>query len=453
MKDVVIEMGKRIIGCLLLVVAIAGLFIRHTMLSTVTTLKKEQEKFQQQLTTTQADIQALAGEINKENQTIADLTTQESRLIEEKTSLEEKILYPVMVSHRGYNDIAPEESEISYKKAVEDGFTHLEGDIHLTADGVAVLHHDETINRIARNPDGSRLARTMKISEHTYEELRQYDYGIYKGAEYRGTELLTFDRFIALAKELGVEMLHVELKQDLNADQKKALYEITQKYGMAEKTGWATFYWEEFADFDLFAPEAQLEVLAGTFRPNLIETLQALSNGKRKIIASVGPGVSADNIVTITAAGFDVYVWTVDKASDLAYYGNLAIKAVITNKSSSLEDLLKAEPRARMQVVTSELQQVTTSRSTAQATVYTLQVKQFKQNKRADDFKDKIATRKADIKQMKQHIQVILWASGAGAALGLLLFSLSFLKKKEKAPESPSQTETLEEKANEESVS
>lgn len=453
MKDVVIEMGKRIIGCLLLVVAIAGLFIRHTMLSTVTTLKKEQEKFQQQLTTTQADIQALAGEINKENQTIADLTTQESRLIEEKTSLEEKILYPVMVSHRGYNDIAPEESEISYKKAVEDGFTHLEGDIHLTADGVAVLHHDETINRIARNPDGSRLARTMKISEHTYEELRQYDYGIYKGAEYRGTELLTFDRFIALAKELGVEMLHVELKQDLNADQKKALYEITQKYGMAEKTGWATFYWEEFADFDLFAPEAQLEVLAGTFRPNLIETLQALSNGKRKIIASVGPGVSADNIVTITAAGFDVYVWTVDKASDLAYYGNLAIKAVITNKSSSLEDLLKAEPRARMQVVTSELQQVTTSRSTAQATVYTLQVKQFKQNKRADDFKDKIATRKADIKQMKQHIQVILWASGAGAALGLLLFSLSFLKKKEKAPESPSQTETLEEKANEDSVS
>lgn len=453
MKDVVIEMGKRIIGCLLLVVAIAGLFIRHTMLSTVTTLKKEQEKFQQQLTTTQADIQALAGEINKENQTIADLTTQESRLIEEKTSLEEKILYPVMVSHRGYNDIAPEESEISYKKAVEDGFTHLEGDIHLTADGVAVLHHDETINRIARNPDGSRLARTMKISEHTYEELRQYDYGIYKGAEYRGTELLTFDRFIALAKELGVEMLHVELKQDLNADQKKALYEITQKYGMAEKTGWATFYWEEFADFDLFAPEAQLEVLAGTFRPNLIETLQALSNGKRKIIASVGPGVSADNIVTITAAGFDVYVWTVDKASDLAYYGNLAIKAVITNKSSSLEDLLKAEPRARMQVVTSELQQVTTSRSIAQATVYTLQVKQFKQNKRADDFKDKIATRKADIKQMKQHIQVILWASGAGAALGLLLFSLSFLKKKEKAPESPSQTETLEEKANEESVS
>lgn len=452
MKDVVIEMGKRIIGCLLLVVAIAGLFIRHTMLSTVTTLKKEQEKFQQQLTTTQADIQALAGEINKENQTIADLTTQESRLIEEKTSLEEKILYPVMVSHRGYNDIAPEESEISYKKAVEDGFTHLEGDIHLTADGVAVLHHDETINRIARNPDGSRLARTMKISEHTYEELRQYDYGIYKGAEYRGTELLTFDRFIALAKELGVEMLHVELKQDLNADQKKALYEITQKYGMAEKTGWATFYWEEFADFDLFAPEAQLEVLAGTFRPNLIETLQALSNGKRKIIASVGPGVSADNIVTITAAGFDVYVWTVDKASDLAYYGNLAIKAVITNKSSSLEDLLKAEPRARMQVVTSELQQVTTSRSTAQATVYTLQVKQFKQNKRADDFKDKIATRKVDIKQMKQHIQVILWASGAGAALGLLLFSLSFLKKKEKAPESPSQT-GVEEKANEESVS
>ena len=131
MKDVVIEMGKRIIGCLLLVVANAGLFIRHTMLSTVTTLKKEQEKFQQQLTTTQADIQALAGEINKENQTIADLTTQESRLIEEKTSLEEKILYPVMVSHRGYNDIAPEESEISYKKAVEDGFTHLEGDLSL----------------------------------------------------------------------------------------------------------------------------------------------------------------------------------------------------------------------------------------------------------------------------------------------------------------------------------
>ncbi|CDS12858.1 hypothetical protein LRAMOSA05042 [Lichtheimia ramosa] len=57
------------------------------------------------------------------------------------------VTIPDVVAHRGYSGQYPENTMISYEKAIENDATALEGDIRLTKDGEIVMMHDMTLNR------------------------------------------------------------------------------------------------------------------------------------------------------------------------------------------------------------------------------------------------------------------------------------------------------------------
>lgn len=94
----------------------------------------------------------------------------------------------------------PENSLVGVKWSAENGFAGVESDIQVTSDGYVVMSHDATINRIARNSDGSEIQNTITISNSTLEQLRQYDFGIYKGQEYAGTKIPTIEDMIRSCK-------------------------------------------------------------------------------------------------------------------------------------------------------------------------------------------------------------------------------------------------------------
>ena len=64
------------------------------------------------------------------------------------------------MAHRGFSRDGLENSMAAFRAAVELGFRHLETDVHTTADGVLLLFHDETLDRITdgawpdRGPSG-----------------------------------------------------------------------------------------------------------------------------------------------------------------------------------------------------------------------------------------------------------------------------------------------------------
>ncbi len=55
---------------------------------------------------------------------------------------------PVAIAHRGGADDAPENTLPAFAAAVELGYGHLETDVHLTRDGVAVAFHDARLDRL-----------------------------------------------------------------------------------------------------------------------------------------------------------------------------------------------------------------------------------------------------------------------------------------------------------------
>lgn len=79
----------------------------------------------------------------------------------------------VLVSaHRGDIEDAPENSLPSVRTAIERGYQSVELDVQLTRDGVAVLHHDYLLQRMA--------GVKQKVGDLTYEELSKLSIGTYE---------------------------------------------------------------------------------------------------------------------------------------------------------------------------------------------------------------------------------------------------------------------------------
>jgi len=78
-----------------------------------------------------------------------------------------------VLAHRGLALEAPENTLLAFAKAVAVGVTHLETDVHGSADGVAMISHD---------PDLTRLAgRKVGIGQLTSHELRRIQLGAGQG--------------------------------------------------------------------------------------------------------------------------------------------------------------------------------------------------------------------------------------------------------------------------------
>ncbi len=69
-----------------------------------------------------------------------------------------------VIAHRGYSGRYPENTMIAFKKALEARCDMIELDVHLTKDGIAVIIHDETLDRTT---DG-----TGWVKDFSYKELQ-----------------------------------------------------------------------------------------------------------------------------------------------------------------------------------------------------------------------------------------------------------------------------------------
>lgn len=113
-----------------------------------------------------------------------------------------------VISHRGANLVAPQNTIEAFKKSIEIGCDGFETDIHLTKDGIPVVCHNFTIDETSTG--------TGAIKDMTLAELRNFDFGSYKGEEFKGVKIPTLDEFLEVSASMGDKMkvLDIELKSE-----------------------------------------------------------------------------------------------------------------------------------------------------------------------------------------------------------------------------------------------
>ena len=156
-----------------------------------------------------------------------------------KYGVEQKRYSSMIYAHRGWGD-APENSLASIKHVKENGYYAYETDVRFTKDGIPVLIHDSTINRVARNSDLSEIKETIYVKDLTYSELSKYSFCVTHSGEvlkdYKKNKITKFEDAISYSKETGLT-LQIELKVG-SKSQIASLVKIVKKYDMDNVVKW-----------------------------------------------------------------------------------------------------------------------------------------------------------------------------------------------------------------------
>ena len=137
------------------------------------------------------------------------------------------------INRLGYRGNGGNENTMyAFKEAVKKGFNILLCDVRFTSDNVGVSLHDASINRTARNTDGSLINNTINIKDITLQQANQYDYGISGGVSEKG--IVTIEMLVKLCKMTNCE-LYLEYK-DGSFSQYDVLFKMINRYGMMGNT-------------------------------------------------------------------------------------------------------------------------------------------------------------------------------------------------------------------------
>ena len=203
-------------------------------------------------------------------------------------------------SHRGYfaysNVKIPENTIEAFKYAVNKGFDMIEVDVRLTSDNIPVICHDDTINRTARNSDGTTIGSNVYVGSSTFNTLNQYDYGIYVGPQFANTKLLTFDEVCRFAKYNNIR-INIDTKANSNS-QLLIIYNVIKKYGLQHLVRF-TLSSKSLANY-LLTLNPTLYIAIGAWQPStqIVDDICDLKETypNARIIGDFYVGLTTDNI-------------------------------------------------------------------------------------------------------------------------------------------------------------
>src|SRR5574344_1661115 len=130
--------------------------------------------------------------------------------------------------HRGYSGKYPENTRLSFSKAIEAGADDIELDVQLSKDNKIVICHDETVNRTT-NGSG-------RIKDKTLSELQSLDASYTYTGQMGINRIPTLEEYFELVKDLPV-ITNIEMKTGKYEylPMEKMVYDMICRYNLQQK--------------------------------------------------------------------------------------------------------------------------------------------------------------------------------------------------------------------------
>ncbi|MCA1558392.1 MAG: hypothetical protein LC731_07630 [Acidobacteria bacterium] len=248
---------------------------------------------------------------------------------------------PLIIGHRGAAAVAPENTIVSFERAMEDGADGIEFDVRLARDYVPVVIHDPNLRRTA--------LRKGLIASLSSTELQEINVGAWFNrrfpalarAKYEQATIPklaeVFELFRGSSATLYVEMKCAAAESRMTASR---VAELIREHGFIDRAVVESFTLPAIAEMKRIAPEIRTAAL---FEPMVMPPpsmrrmmrLTAECNADELALHRL----LATRRVTAEAArrGLRTVVWTVDNPLWLARAGRYGIHAVITNNPAIMK--------------------------------------------------------------------------------------------------------------------
>ncbi len=241
---------------------------------------------------------------------------------------------PLVIAHRGYSHLAPENTLPAFKLAKAAGADLIELDYYHTKDGVPIVFHDTTLDRTtdATNRWGGAKIR---IETKTLGELKTLEAGNWFNPPYPNTPLPTLVEALDEIQNGGVTLI------ERKAGDAKTCVDILREKKLFNALIVQAFDWEYLADFHQQAPEQVLGAL-GPPKTKNGKTLtaeekklnRAWIDAARKCGARIvvwNKEVNQEAIAYAHSLGLKVWVYTIDDPAVAQKLMDMGVNGIITN--------------------------------------------------------------------------------------------------------------------------
>lgn len=198
------------------------------------------------------------------------------------------------IAHRGYPVKYPENTLSSFEAAYKLGFTYIELDVHLSKDGVPVIMHDTTIDRMS---NGSGL-----LKDYTLKELKQFRIG-------ETEDIPTLEEALLFAKDKI--KVGVELKQegDLYPGLEEAVLQVIRDTEMGDQVYINSFDHFSIAKMHSLSKDLSLGVIQSGATPAVFPFLKEIQATSLSVRVEF---LSDEYVKMIEDAGIQVIAWPIN---------------------------------------------------------------------------------------------------------------------------------------------
>ncbi len=222
------------------------------------------------------------------------------------------------IAHRGYSAIAPENTIPAFQLAGEYGFWGAECDVSQTADGVWVLMHDQTVDRMT---DGKG-----NVEDLTFSEISVLTVDAGNGiAQFPNTKVPTLTQYLDTCKQYGMHPV-IEIKKALSLEQLPSLAALLSAREEKDRMVIISFNRELIVEIKTLLPEVPAFLLASP--ATLDDVAFCKENGIDGLDFS---GTTPAEVIRATQdAGLQTIVWTIDSLPLAETFYQMGIESITT---------------------------------------------------------------------------------------------------------------------------
>ncbi len=223
-----------------------------------------------------------------------------------------------LTAHRGFSALAPENTLEAFRLAGEAKFYAVECDVYLTKDGVWVIQHDDTVDRMTNG--------TGKIIDYTYAELRQFNIDNGNGLDKApGQKIPTLEEYLQVCSKYDIAP-EIEIKEGSN-EKLAEILTLLDKYGLKEKGIIISFNADKLDVLRKIDGDIEMWYLTNEI------TDEVINHSKEKNYAVAFNCSKNNNSVIKSAAktGVKLCAWTVDTKKEAERLYKCGVRYITSN--------------------------------------------------------------------------------------------------------------------------
>jgi glycerophosphoryl diester phosphodiesterase len=243
---------------------------------------------------------------------------------------------PLIIAHRGASMYAPENTLPAFELAIEQGADGIELDVRLTADGIVVVCHDQSVDRTTQG--------TGLIAEMSFAALRELDAGVHFDSPYKGVPVPTLEEVFASVGHQTLTFIDLTNYTSLIDPLPEKVALLVKQFDLAGTVLFSSFNPIALRRIHRFLPEVPLGLLAlpggkgslarGWFGRQLV-AYQALHPAARDVYTKM--------VDELHRLGKRIHPYAADQVDEMQRLFSMGIDGIITDDPLTARQILNTQ--------------------------------------------------------------------------------------------------------------